>query len=106
MMMCSWVAGITRCATKVPILLVLLLSACGNDSQQAHETLVSWSKSLELVAQQRAQHRVPETYVRQMARAATSALERYRKQFPDDPTVHRLNMQIHNLSPPAGNSTS
>jgi len=77
---------------------VLLLSACGNDSQQAHETLVSWNKSLEFVEQQRAQSRIPDTYVRQMIRAATIALNRYRKQLPDDPVVGRLEAKIRQLS--------
>ena len=48
----------TRTGVTVPLLLVLFLSACGNDSQQAHETLVSWNKSLELVEQQRSKPRL------------------------------------------------
>ena len=103
-MKCWSVARIIRSATSIPILLVLLLSACGNDSQQAREALVSWSKSLELVEQQRAQRRIPETYVRQMARGATTALNRYRKQLPDDPVVHRVEAKIHQLTTVASNS--
>jgi len=105
-MKCRLVAGMTRFAVGAPIVVVLLLSACGNDSQQARETLVSWSKSLELVEQQRSQSRIPDTYVRQMARAARNALDRYRKQLPEDPVVHRLDSQIHHLTPAASNSTS
>ena len=103
-MKCWSVARIIRSATSIPILLVLLLSACGNDSQQAHETLVSWNKSLEFVEQQRAQRRLPDTYVRQMIRAATIALNRYRKQLADDAVVGRLEAKIRQLSTVASNS--
>ena len=85
-------------------MLALLLSACGNDSQQARETLVSWNKSLELVEQERAQRRIPDTYVRQMIRAATIALNRYRKQLADDPVVDRLEAKIRQLTTVASNS--
>ena len=93
----------TRTGVTVPLLLVLFLSACGNDLQQAHETLVSWNKSLELVEQQRAQRRIPDTYVRQMIRAATIALNRYRKQLADDPVIGRLEAKIRQLSTVASN---
>ena len=94
----------TRTGVTVPLSLVLFLSACGNDSQQARETLVSWNKSLELVEQQRAQRRIPDTYVRQMIRAATIALNRYRKQLADDPVVDRLEAKIRQLTTVASNS--
>lgn len=72
------------------ICIALLLIACGDNSQQARETLVSWSKSLELVEQQHRDGRVPATYVHQMTHAATTALNQNRKQLPGDPVVDDL----------------
>ena len=80
------------------MIVALLVGACSHDSQQVHETLRSWRKSLDLLEQQRTQHLVPETYVRQMLNAATKALDQQRKQSPDDPAVGRLAAKIRSLS--------
>jgi hypothetical protein len=61
-----------------------LFTACGGDLQkeaeQTRERLVSWNRSLDLLNQQWTGHRVPETYVRQMLKAAKRTLEQERKQ--------------------------
>jgi len=80
------------------MLAALFLVGCGNDSQQARESLRSWDKSLELVERQYAQRRVPETYVRQMVRGATRALSQQRQQSADDAIVHDLELRIGRLS--------
>jgi hypothetical protein len=86
-------------ATNIAILIAVCLAACGDDnSQQARETLVSWSKSLELLEQQRTQRRVPEVYVRQMVRAATSALNQQREQLSGDLVVRDVEIRIQRLT--------
>ena len=94
------------CVIAVVTLVPLLLTACGDNSQQARETLVSWSKSLDLLEQQYAQRRVPETYVHQMLRAATRALNQYRKILPNDPAVRDLDAKIRRLSSSADSSSA
>ena|SRR5436853_7074977 len=70
-------------ALLIAALALLLLSACGEQSQrqidQTREALASWTRSLELVEQQSQQHRVPDIYVRQMVNAAGKAVDRQRK---------------------------
>jgi hypothetical protein len=95
----GWLIIGTKCWLRVTAAcLALLLVACGDDSQQARETLISWSNSLELVEQQRGDGRVPETYVRQMTHAATTALNRNRKHLRDDPVVRDLESAISRVS--------
>jgi hypothetical protein len=65
-------------------IIAALLTACGGEAQkeaqQTTETLVSWNASLDLLGQQWTEHRVPETYVRQMLKAAKRTLEQERQE--------------------------
>src|SRR5437764_9811517 len=62
------------------ILLPALLLLCGgcdqsNRLEQVRKSVDSWSATLDITAEQWAQHRVPRTYIRQIVKAAEKSLD-------------------------------
>jgi hypothetical protein len=67
-------------------LISLILAGCGNSDSnmvQTTETLKSWTETIDFLAQQWTEHRVPEIYVRQMLKAGNEALTKEQKRIGD-----------------------
>jgi hypothetical protein len=79
------------------------MSSCGSSSQQQSEQstqmLQSWTRTVDLAAQQRAKHCVPDVYVKQVLRTAKQALGRERRKIhrANNPTRQQLELLAHEL---------
>lgn len=83
--------------------LLLLCGGCGPSDplEQVRKDIASWSATLDLGAEQWAQHRVPRTYVRQVVEAAGKSLDddekRLAKVSADSPGGRQVRQRLADL---------